>query len=145
MKKNIMHKIPTPKESNVYSKRMVRLSYDSFGVEHGYEHHHFYKHAIPSGLDDILTPKESNVYSKRMVRPSYDSFGVEHGYEHHHFYKHAIPSGLFAKSQSFSNEEDREYKPRRGDTLLTAGFNLLTMNPIPYPSPAGTTLFTTSK
>ena len=92
--KHTRGQIKTPKESNVYSKLAFIQPYDSFGVEHGYKHHHFYKHAIPSGLVDMLTPKESNVYSKLAFIQPYDSFGVEHGYKHHHFYKHAIPSGL---------------------------------------------------
>ena len=40
----------TPKESYVYSKLVFRPPYDSFGVEHRFEHYIFYKHAILSGL-----------------------------------------------------------------------------------------------
>ena len=52
MKDNKIHYIglQTPKESNVYSKLMLYLIYDSFGVERWYEYLFFYKHAIPSGL-----------------------------------------------------------------------------------------------
>jgi len=51
--KNKEHSIiemPTPKESNVYSKVICRPVCDSFGVEPGYECSIFYKHAIPAGL-----------------------------------------------------------------------------------------------
>ena len=50
---NKQHKIVdklTPKESNVYSNLICRSSYDSYGVEHGCEHHNSYTHTIPSGL-----------------------------------------------------------------------------------------------
>jgi hypothetical protein len=45
-----MAEMLTPKESYVYSKLIFRPLYDSFGVELGLGHHHFYKHTIPSGL-----------------------------------------------------------------------------------------------
>jgi hypothetical protein len=45
-----MLEILTPKESNVYSKLTCLSSYDSFGVEHGFKHPNFYKHAIPLEL-----------------------------------------------------------------------------------------------
>ena len=45
-----MVEMPTPKESNVYSKVRCRPAYDSFGVEPGYEHSICYKLAIPLGL-----------------------------------------------------------------------------------------------
>ena len=49
-KKHSMVEMPTPKESNVYSKVRCRPACDSFGVEPGYERSIFYKHAIPLGL-----------------------------------------------------------------------------------------------
>ena len=45
-----MVEMPTPKESNVYSKVICRPVCDSFGVEPGYERSIFNKHAIPLGL-----------------------------------------------------------------------------------------------
>ena len=39
-----------PKDSNIYRKLASRLTYDSYGVERGYERFFFYKYAIPSGL-----------------------------------------------------------------------------------------------
>jgi len=88
-----MNRIPTPKESNVYSNMICIPRYDSFGVEHGYDLLISYKHTIPSGLTAISTQKESNVYSNMICIPRYDSFGVEHGNDRHISYKHTIPSG----------------------------------------------------
>ena len=48
--KQIKIEVPTPKESNVYSKVRYRPACDSFGVESGYERSICYKHAIPPGL-----------------------------------------------------------------------------------------------
>ena len=45
-----MVSILTPSESNVYSKLVFRLPYDSFGVERVLKRINFYKHAIPLGL-----------------------------------------------------------------------------------------------
>ena len=47
---NSIVEMPTPKESNVYSKVRCRPACDSFGVESGYERCICYKHAIPPGL-----------------------------------------------------------------------------------------------
>jgi len=47
---HIIVDILTPKESNVYSILICRSTYDSYGVEHGYERHKSYKYTIPSGL-----------------------------------------------------------------------------------------------